>query len=48
MIRIRNTVNNFVDWLHSGAVMKYSGYVKPGDGAISILLSFQQGALAIV
>jgi hypothetical protein len=32
---IRSTVNNFVDWPHSGAVMHYSGYVESRDGAVS-------------
>jgi hypothetical protein len=35
---ICSTVNNFLDWLHSGAVMHYSRYVEPRDGAMSILL----------
>jgi hypothetical protein len=43
---IRNTVNNFMDWPHSGTVMHYSGYVEPRDGAVSILLSCQQEAVA--
>jgi hypothetical protein len=33
-IYIYSTVNNFMDWPHSGAVMHYSGYVEPQDGAI--------------
>jgi hypothetical protein len=42
---IRNTVNNFVDWLHNGTVMHYSGYVEPQDGVTSVLLSSQQEAV---
>jgi hypothetical protein len=38
---LRSTVNNFVGWPHSGAVMHYSGYVEPQDGAVPVLLSFQ-------
>jgi hypothetical protein len=45
---IRSTVNNFEDWPHSGAVMHYSGYVEPRDGALSFLLSSQQEAVACV
>jgi hypothetical protein len=45
---IRTTVNNFVDWSHIGAVMHYSGYVEPRDGAVSVLLSSQQEAVACV
>jgi hypothetical protein len=26
---LHSTVNNFVDWLHSGAVMHYGRYVEP-------------------
>jgi hypothetical protein len=42
---IRSTVD-FMDWPHSGAVMHYSGYMEPRDGAVSILLSSQQEAVA--
>jgi hypothetical protein len=45
---IRSTVNNFVDWPHIGAVMHYRGYVEPRDGAVSVLLSSQQEAVACV
>jgi hypothetical protein len=45
---VRSTVNNFVDWPHIGAVMHYSGYVEPRDGAVSVLLSSQQEAVACV
>jgi hypothetical protein len=38
-------VNNFVDLLHTGAVTHYNRYVEPRDGAVSILLSFQQEAV---
>jgi hypothetical protein len=40
--------NNCVDWPHSGAVMHNSGYVEPRDGAVSMLLSSQQEAVASV
>jgi hypothetical protein len=43
---IRSTVNNYVDWSHSGAVMHYSEYMEPRDGAVSVLLSSQQEAVA--
>jgi hypothetical protein len=46
--QIRSTANNFVDWPHIGAVMLYSGYVEPRDGAVSFLLSSQQEAVACV
>jgi hypothetical protein len=45
---LRSTVNNFVDWPHIGAVMHYSGYVEPRDGAVSFLLSSQQEAVTCV
>jgi hypothetical protein len=45
---IHSTVNNFMDWPHSGAAIRYSGYVEPRDGAMSILLSSQQEAVACV
>jgi hypothetical protein len=45
---IRSTFNNFVDWPHIGAVMHYSGYLEPRDGAVSVLLSSQQEAVACV
>jgi hypothetical protein len=44
--RIRNTVNNFENWPLSGAVMNYSGYVGSRDGAVSVILSSQQEAVA--
>jgi hypothetical protein len=46
LTNVHSTVNNFVDWLHSGAVMHYSGYMEPRDGAVSILLSSQQEEVA--
>jgi hypothetical protein len=46
--KIRSAVNNFADWPHIGAVMHYSGYVEPRDGAVSFLLSSQQEAVAYV
>jgi hypothetical protein len=33
-----------MDWPHSGAVMYYSRFMEPQDGAVSVLLSFQQEA----
>lgn len=42
------TVNNFVDWLCSGAVMHYTRHVKLWDGTMSILLSSPQEAVACV
>jgi hypothetical protein len=48
MIQLRSTVNNFMVWPHFGAVMHYSGYVEPRDGAVSFLLSSQQEAVACV
>jgi hypothetical protein len=27
-----------MDWPHIGAVMHYSGYMEPGDGAMLVLL----------
>jgi hypothetical protein len=45
---VRSTGNNFVDWPHSGAVMHYREYVEPRDGAVSVLLSSQQEAVACV
>jgi hypothetical protein len=44
-LNIRSTVNNFMDCPHSGAVMHYSGYVEPRDGALSFLPSSQQEAV---
>jgi hypothetical protein len=46
ILRSSSTVNNFVDRPHIGAVMHYSGYVEPRDGAVSFLLSSQQEAVA--
>jgi hypothetical protein len=40
-----STVNNFVD---SGAVMHYRGYVEPQVDAVSVLLSSQQEAVVCV
>jgi hypothetical protein len=37
-----------MDWPHIGAVMHYSGYVEPQDGAVSFLLSHQQEAVTCV
>jgi hypothetical protein len=45
---LRSTVNNFVDWPQSGAVMHYSGHVEPRGGAMSVLLLSQQEAVACV
>jgi hypothetical protein len=45
---VRSTMKNSVDWLHSGAVMHFSGYVKQQDGARSVLLSSQQEVVACV
>jgi hypothetical protein len=45
---ICSTVNNFVDWPHSGAVMHYSRCVEPHVGAMSVLLSSQQEAVVCV
>jgi hypothetical protein len=45
---IRSTVNNFVDWPHSGAVMCYSGYMEPRDGAVPVLLYSLQETVACV
>jgi hypothetical protein len=45
---IHSTVNNFVDWPHSGAIVHYSGYVEPQDGAMSVLLSSQKEAVVCV
>jgi hypothetical protein len=42
---IRGTVNNFVEWPFSGAVMHCSEYMEPQDGAVSILLSSQLEAV---
>jgi hypothetical protein len=39
---IHSTLNNFMDWPHSGAVMNYSRYVEPQDGTVSVLFSSQQ------
>jgi hypothetical protein len=36
--------NNFVDWPHSGAVMRYSEYNGPRNGATFVPLSSQQEA----
>jgi hypothetical protein len=47
-LSIRRTVNNFMDWPYSGAVMHYSGYVEPRDGAVSILLLSQQEAVVCI
>jgi hypothetical protein len=30
---VSSTVNNLVDWPHSGTVLHYSGYMEPRDGA---------------
>jgi hypothetical protein len=43
---ICSTVHNFVCWPHSGAVMHYTGYTESWDGAVSVLLSSQQEAVA--
>jgi hypothetical protein len=43
-----HTLNNLVDWLHSGAAMYCSRYVEPQDGAMSILLLSQQEVVACV
>jgi hypothetical protein len=43
-----STVNNFVDWTHSGVVMHYSGYMEPRDGALSVVLLSLQEAVACV
>jgi hypothetical protein len=45
---IHSTVNHFVEGPHSGAVIHYNGYVEPRDGAMSVLLSSQQEAVACV
>jgi hypothetical protein len=44
---IRGTVNNFVEWPHSGAVMHCSEYIEPRDGAVSVLLSSQKKQLRV-
>jgi hypothetical protein len=36
-----------MEWLNSDAVMHYSRYVKPQDGAVSFLLSSQQEAVGV-
>jgi hypothetical protein len=45
---IRGTVNNFVEWPHSVAVMHCSEYMEPRDSAVSVLLSSQEEAVVCV
>jgi hypothetical protein len=48
LIVTRGTVNNLVEWPHSGAVMHCGEYMEPRDGALSVLLSSQKEAVACV
>jgi hypothetical protein len=43
---ICSRANNFLDWLYNSVVMHYSGNMEPQDGAMSVLLSSQQEAVA--
>ena len=47
-VTLCSAVNNFVDWQQSGAVMRYSGYVEPQDGALSVLVLSQPELVARV